>query len=110
MKPKIECRNISKAFIQKGTQRVHVLQDISLEVRDNEFLVILGPGQSGKSTLLRIIDTRRAYSATNGVDGHGGAIDVGGAMVAGDQLFVSSGYGMFGQMPGNMLLVYGLRR
>ena len=55
MKPKIECRNISKAFIQKGTQRVHVLQDISLEVRDNEFLVILGPGQSGKSTLLRII-------------------------------------------------------
>jgi NitT/TauT family transport system ATP-binding protein/sulfonate transport system ATP-binding protein len=55
MTPKIECRNISKAFIQKGKQRVHVLEDISLEVRDKEFLVILGPGQSGKSTLLRII-------------------------------------------------------
>jgi len=55
MKPKIECRKISKAFIQKGKQRVHVLEDISLEVRDNEFLVLLGPGQSGKSTLLRII-------------------------------------------------------
>ena len=55
MKPKIECRNISKVFIQKGKQRVHVLDDISLDVRDNEFLVILGPGQSGKSTLLRII-------------------------------------------------------
>ena len=24
------------------------------------------------------------------------------------QLFVLSGYGMFGQMPGNMLLVYGI--
>jgi NitT/TauT family transport system ATP-binding protein/sulfonate transport system ATP-binding protein len=55
MKPKIECREISKTFIQKGSQRVHVLQEIGLEVRDNEFLVILGPGQSGKSTLLRII-------------------------------------------------------
>jgi ABC-type nitrate/sulfonate/bicarbonate transport system ATPase subunit len=55
MTPKIECRNISKAFIQKGKQRVHVLEDISIQVRDKEFLVILGPGQSGKSTLLRII-------------------------------------------------------
>lgn len=52
---KIACENISKTFIQKGTQQVHVLEDISLEVKENEFLVILGPGQSGKSTLLRII-------------------------------------------------------
>ncbi len=55
MTAKIECRHISKVFIQKGKQRVHVLEDISLAVRNNEFLVILGPGQSGKSTLLRII-------------------------------------------------------
>jgi len=27
--------------------------------------------------------------------------------VQGEQLFILSGYGMFGQMPGNMLLVYG---
>jgi ABC-type nitrate/sulfonate/bicarbonate transport system ATPase subunit len=52
---KISCRNISKTFIQKGKQQVHVLEDISLNVRTNEFVVILGPGQSGKSTLLRII-------------------------------------------------------
>jgi ABC-type nitrate/sulfonate/bicarbonate transport system ATPase subunit len=52
---KIVCRNISKIFIQKGKQRVHVLDDISLNVENNEFVVILGPGQSGKSTLLRII-------------------------------------------------------
>ena len=39
---KIICQSISKTFIQKGTQRVHVLEDINLEVRDNEFLVILG--------------------------------------------------------------------
>jgi len=53
--PKIVCEHIGKTFIQKGRQQVHVLEDISLEVFDNEFLVILGPGQSGKSTLLRII-------------------------------------------------------
>lgn len=55
MEPKIVCQNISKVFIQKGTQRVHVLEDISVDVKPNEFVVILGPGQSGKSTLLRII-------------------------------------------------------
>lgn len=59
-------------------------------------------------TALRIIETNRPYRASNGIDGHGGAIDVGGAIVEGNQLFVLSGYGMFGQMPGNMLLVYGL--
>jgi polyvinyl alcohol dehydrogenase (cytochrome) len=59
--------------------------------------------------LLRTIDTKQPFQASNGVHGHGGAIDVGGAIVNGDQLFVLSGYGMFGQMPGNMLLVYGIR-
>jgi NitT/TauT family transport system ATP-binding protein len=52
---KIQCEHVGKIFIQKQTQRVHALEDISLEVEENEFLVILGPGQSGKSTLLRII-------------------------------------------------------
>jgi len=52
---KIACTNVSKTFIQKGTQEVPVLDDVSVGVRENEFLVILGPGQCGKSTLLRII-------------------------------------------------------
>ena len=65
---------------------------------------------AGTGKVLRIIDTNLAYRGSNLVDGHGGAIDVGGAIVNGDQVFVGSGYGMFGQMPGNMLLVYGLRK
>jgi ABC-type nitrate/sulfonate/bicarbonate transport system ATPase subunit len=52
---KIVCENLSKIFIQKGTQQVHALDRIDLSVEENEFLVILGPGQSGKTTLLRII-------------------------------------------------------
>lgn len=52
---KISCENVSKTFIQKGTQRVPVLRDVNLSVHDQEFLVILGPGQCGKSTLLRLM-------------------------------------------------------
>jgi ABC-type nitrate/sulfonate/bicarbonate transport system ATPase subunit len=52
---KIACEDISKIFIQKGTQKVHVLHDINFNVQDNEFLIILGPGQCGKTTLLRIV-------------------------------------------------------
>lgn len=52
---KCSCHSVSKTFVQKETHFVHVLKDIDLEVRENEFLVLLGPGQSGKSTLLRII-------------------------------------------------------
>jgi ABC-type nitrate/sulfonate/bicarbonate transport system ATPase subunit len=54
-KIKISCQNVCKTFVQKETQRVHVLENIDLDVEENELLVLLGPGQSGKSTLLRII-------------------------------------------------------
>ena len=62
--------------------------------------------QSG--ALLRVIDTKRSYAADNGIEGHGGAIDLSGVVVDGRRLFVYSGYGMFGQMPGNVLLAYEL--
>ena len=54
MKLKLHCSNVSKTFIQKGNQEVPVIRDITIDVYENEFLVILGPGQSGKSTLLKI--------------------------------------------------------
>ena len=50
--------------------------------------------------------TARAFDADNGISGHGGAIDVSGQVIAGDWLYVQSGYSMFGQLPGNMLLAY----
>ena len=53
-KPKIECVNISKHFME-GQVENHVLDTINLSVRENEFVVVLGPGQSGKSTLLKVI-------------------------------------------------------
>jgi polyvinyl alcohol dehydrogenase (cytochrome) len=50
--------------------------------------------------------TARAFKADNGISGHGGAVDVSGQVIAGDWLYVQSGYSMFGQLPGNMLLAY----
>ena len=47
--------------------------------------------------------------STNGVPGRGGAIDGPGPVVAGGMLFVNSGYGTFDQMPGNLLLAFGVR-
>ena len=47
-KLKLRCENVSKTFIQKGNQEVPVIRDVTLDVYENEFLVILGPGQCGK--------------------------------------------------------------
>jgi len=52
--PIIECRNVSKTFKNKGNS-LEVLQNLSLSVRENEFVVLLGPGQCGKTTLMNII-------------------------------------------------------
>jgi hypothetical protein len=40
--------------------------------------------------------------------GRGGAIDGPGPVIAGGLLFVNSGYGTFGQMPGNLLQAFGV--
>ncbi len=50
--------------------------------------------------------TARPVTTVNGVEGHGGAIDVGGQVLADGWLYVQSGYSMFGQLPGNLLLAY----
>jgi polyvinyl alcohol dehydrogenase (cytochrome) len=51
-------------------------------------------------------DTAKEYETTDGFKGKGGAIDGPSPVVANGMLFVNSGYGMFGQMPGNVLLAF----
>jgi polyvinyl alcohol dehydrogenase (cytochrome) len=51
-------------------------------------------------------ETAKPFNASNGISGHGGAIDVSGQVLADGWLYVQSGYSMFGQLPGNVLLAY----
>ncbi|WP_434510668.1 ABC transporter ATP-binding protein [Desulfitobacterium sp. AusDCA] len=53
--PKLQCTGVSKTFGEGTSRQKNVLDAIDLEVREDEFLVILGPGQSGKSTLLKVL-------------------------------------------------------
>ena len=50
----IEVKNVSKKYID-GVEEKYALNDVSLNVYDKEFLVILGGSGSGKSTLLNLI-------------------------------------------------------
>ncbi|MCR4782645.1 MAG: ABC transporter ATP-binding protein [Lachnospiraceae bacterium] len=50
----IELTHIDKSY-QVDTEPIPILHDISLTVKDNEYLSIMGPSGSGKSTLMNII-------------------------------------------------------
>lgn len=50
----IELKKVSKWF-PVGGGRTYVLRNINLEVKQGEFLSIMGPSGSGKSTLLNVI-------------------------------------------------------
>lgn len=50
----IEVKNIIKSY-GSGASRFQVLQGISLEIKDGDFVVILGASGSGKSTFLNVI-------------------------------------------------------
>ena len=50
----IKLENISKEY-KVDKQKIRVLNNINLEIKDNEFIAIMGASGSGKTTLLNII-------------------------------------------------------
>ncbi len=50
----IEVRDLAKIY-QVGTQEVHALRSVDLDIHTNEYVALMGPSGSGKSTLMNIL-------------------------------------------------------
>ncbi|WP_435354571.1 PQQ-binding-like beta-propeller repeat protein [Emticicia sp. SJ17W-69] len=55
-------------------------------------------------------DTVKEYEAINGIKGKGGSIDGPSPVVSENMLYVNSGYGMFGEVAGNVLIAFELEK
>jgi putative ABC transport system ATP-binding protein len=68
----VDVRGVDKLF-RRGSEEIHVLGGLDLEIPEGEFLALMGPSGSGKSTLLNLI---------GGLDRPTeGSIDVGGQRI-----------------------------
>ena len=50
----VRIHGVTKSF-RRGSEDIHVLSNLDLEVKQGEFLALMGPSGSGKSTLLNLI-------------------------------------------------------
>lgn len=50
----VRIKGVDKVF-KRGSETIHVLGGLSLDIPDGEFLALMGPSGSGKSTLLNLL-------------------------------------------------------
>jgi ABC-type nitrate/sulfonate/bicarbonate transport system ATPase subunit len=62
----VEIQGVSKSFhktVKESTTEIKALSDVSLSIRENEFVSIIGPSGCGKTTLLKMIDGLIPYDS-----------------------------------------------
>src|SRR2546421_12423323 len=52
--PLIHLENISRRY-EMGSETIHALREVSLEIKRGEYVAIMGPSGSGKSTLMNLV-------------------------------------------------------
>jgi polyvinyl alcohol dehydrogenase (cytochrome) len=62
--------------------------------------------EAATGKLLATHDTAASFQPVNKIAGAGGSIDAAGPFAGDGMVFVSSGYGSFGQQPGNVLVAF----
>ena len=50
----IDIENITKEYVM-GEETIHALRGVTLQIRRNEYLAVMGPSGSGKSTLMNML-------------------------------------------------------
>jgi NitT/TauT family transport system ATP-binding protein len=89
MMNKVQIRHLGKVF-DGGGKPVTALDDINLDVRDNEFVTLVGASGCGKSTLLRILGGLE-YRSSGELDSNGQPVNGPGA----DRAMVFQHYSLY---------------
>jgi putative ABC transport system ATP-binding protein len=54
MKPIISISKLRKTYVM-GSEEIHALKSITLDIAENEYVALMGPSGSGKSTLMNLL-------------------------------------------------------